>query len=139
MPFSLSGNHSSRFIHPHEEMGPWGRQIEWRGCLVQLLLCCRFPVSLLQVSWENPHRYTLEKLRCHLSATAVKVKPGNWSLPMCHLGNTELLTPYSLTMTSNRDLTYLCHLVTEYSGSAKAIYVNYSVFTEKHHCSDVYH
>lgn len=139
MPFSLSGNHSRRFIHPHEKMGPWGRQALGRGCLVQLLLYCRFPVSLLQVSWENPHRNTLEKLRCHPSATAVKVRPGNWSLPMCHSGNTELLNSYFLTMTSNRELTYLCHLVTERSSSAKAIYVNYSLFTEKHHCSNVHH
>lgn len=138
MPFSLSGNHSSRFIHPHEEMGPWGRQVEWRECLVQLLLYCSFPVSLLQVSWENPHRHTLEKLRYHPAATAVKVRPGNWSLPMS-FRQYRTADFYSLTTTSKRELTYLCHLITEYRGNAEAIYVNYSLFTENHHCSDVCH
>lgn len=55
------------------------------------------------------------------------LRRGNWSLSRGRLVSTELLTSYSLTITSNRDLTYLCHLVSEYSGSAKAIYVSYSL------------
>lgn len=58
---------------------------------------------------------------------------------MGRLVNTELLTSYSLTITSNRDLTYLCHLVSEYSGSAKAIYVFITLVLMKHCGSDVYH
>lgn len=42
--------------------------------LVQLWLYCRFPVSVLQISLENPQRCAVGKHRCNPSATALKVQ-----------------------------------------------------------------